>query len=292
MAEALSGFADLVKDKLGRLQISHTEDRYCILIPPEGTEYVHQNFEDNPFLVALIDLVRGHNCTLEDILSLFRTYSDQVVCEESRSEEFDYVIYFGDSKIDDYRYCIKFDQGHTVYHRFSRKDFEQLEQVIAQEEEYVEEEPVDETKEQTYQRLLTLMGAMKCMTICDEKLAMYRRIAKQFDSIAGYKTAAQCAEECRLLAKQTKRDIKKKAYKAALRRKNEARFPEDYRVAAEGFRKLSGYKDSDDLAAECDILYNRTEKKVIVRKLLNFGLTVLGVAVIIVLGVVYLTTVM
>ncbi len=292
MEKALAEFTDQVKDRLGKLQISHSESRYCILIPPEGTEYVHEHIKDNPFLIALIELVRSHHCSLEELLTLFQSYSKQVTCEESKSDEFDYVIYFDDGKQDDYRYCFKFDLGHTVYHRFSKKDFEQLELGTESEGETVEEEPVDENKEQLYQRLLTLKGAMKCMTTCDEKSAMYKKLIKQFDSLAGYKTAGECAEECRLLLKQTKKDIKKKAYKAALRKKNEARTPEDYKIAAEGFRKLSGYKDSDDLAAECDILYKRTEKKLIIRRLLNFGLTVLGIAVIIVLGVVYLNSVL
>lgn len=126
MDEALNIFAEIVENKLGKLQISHKGDRYCILIPPMGSEYIHEVYEDNPFLVALIDLVRKHDCSLEDIVKLFKSFSEEVICEKSETDEFDYVIYFADNKMDDYRYCIKFDHGHTVYHRFTPKDFSQF----------------------------------------------------------------------------------------------------------------------------------------------------------------------
>ena len=40
--------------------------------------------------------------------------------------DFDYVIYFTDSSIDAYDYCIREEMGHTIYHRFARADFEAL----------------------------------------------------------------------------------------------------------------------------------------------------------------------
>lgn len=40
--------------------------------------------------------------------------------------DFDYVIYFTDSSIDGYDYCIREEMGHTIYHRFARADFEAL----------------------------------------------------------------------------------------------------------------------------------------------------------------------
>jgi len=124
MDELLEGFIPTTEDKLGKLQITHAGERYCIVIPPVGALYVHDVYEDNPFLKALIDQVRKHDCTLEQILEVFYAYSDHVLCEKSEMEEFDYVIYFMDDKLEDYRYCIKFEHGHTMYHRFSKKDFD------------------------------------------------------------------------------------------------------------------------------------------------------------------------
>ena len=126
MDKALEGFVAAIGDKLGRLKISHTGDRYCILIPPEGAAYVHEAYGENPFLEAFIKEISKQECNLDSLLVIFRTYSDRVVCEKSSSEEFDYVIYFMDDGMDNYRYCIKFEGRHTTYHRFLQKDYEML----------------------------------------------------------------------------------------------------------------------------------------------------------------------
>lgn len=123
---ALSTFASHVKGRLGEIQCSNRGDRYCILIPPTGVEYVHLHVDENPFLIEFIEMVRNHSCSLEQILNLFHKYYRDVVCDSSNIDDFDYVIYVKDSLQDDYRYCIKFEHGHTTYHRFTKKDFEHL----------------------------------------------------------------------------------------------------------------------------------------------------------------------
>lgn len=124
--EVLRGFTAAISEKLGRLEITHRGDRYCILIPPEGAAYIHEAYGENPFLASFIHAVSRHGCDLDDLLEVFHTYSNCVICEMSRMEEFDYVIYFEDSIPDDYRYCIKFEGGHTTYHRFLQRDYEML----------------------------------------------------------------------------------------------------------------------------------------------------------------------
>ncbi len=295
MDEALTAFVDRVESKLGKVQISHDGDRYCILVPPAGAAYVNENYSNNPFLVAFIDTIRKHDCTLEQILEVFHSFSDQVVCEKSETDEFDYIIYFNDSSFDDYRYCIKFDYGHTSYHRFSIKDFEFLledSQTIVNEEPIeqtpAEEETIDLTKEEKYQRSVKLMKAIRCMTVCNDKLEMYKKVTKQFKAMADYKDCAQLVEECKLLAKDTKKKIKRKIYKNALNIKNTAKNAEDYKKAAEEFRTISGYKDADDLASECDILILRTEKRVIRQRLFGLGLIGIGVVAAIVIAFLWL----
>ncbi|MDF2484932.1 MAG: hypothetical protein K0R46_1100 [Herbinix sp.] len=296
MDAALAAFATTVEDKLGRIQLSHSGDRYCVLIPPAGAAYVNENYGDNPFLQAFIDAVRKHDCTLEQIMEVFHAFSDQVECEKSESDEFDYIIYFKDNAIDDYRYCIKFDLGHTSYHRFSKKDFAFMmdeagdSQMSVSEELTTEAIPdegeVDLTKEENYQRYVKLMKAIRCMTVCNDKFDMYKKVTKKFVAMADYKDAAQLAEECKLLAKDTKKRIKKKTYKYAMSKKNDAKKSEDYKVAAEEFRKISGYKDSDDMALECDALSNRMENRMIRSRLFALGLTIMGLGTVVILAII------
>lgn len=298
MDEALKSFARMVENKLGGLEISRNADRYCILIPPAGAVYVHEVYEDNPFLTALIDTVRRHECTLEQILKVFHSFSDQVECEKSASDEFDYVIYFKNNAADNYRYCIKFDYGHASYHRFIPKDFMNLMEEISESEPVVseeadgespeEEETLDMTKEQKYQQLVKLKKAIRCMTTCNEKLDMYKKVAKQFKALGEYKEAGQLAEECRLLAKETKKKIRRKIYKNALKKKNGARKSEDYMAAAEEFRKVSGYKDADDMAMECDTMSKRLEKRMIRKRLLSMGLAAVSVVAALILAFILL----
>ena len=37
-------------------------DRFCIEIPPQGSEYVHENTSDDEFIKELIKLVAEHDC--------------------------------------------------------------------------------------------------------------------------------------------------------------------------------------------------------------------------------------
>ncbi len=274
LTEILMAFAELVEPRLGKLEITHKEERFCILIPPEGAAYVHEHYPDNPFLINLIEAVRQHDCNLEKLLTVFRQYSEHVVCEKSKSDEFDHVIYFDENTGDDYRYCVKFEHGHAIYHRFLKQDFQNLFIVEAP-------EPVDAEKERSYKRLTNLMNAINCMRVTNEKVEMYKQTAKQLTELAGYKDTEELAEECKQLAKQTKKDIKKKIYKNAKKKRQEAKKAEDYKAAAKEFRKISGYKDSDDLAAECDTISNRIENGYAIRRVVRAASILLGAAVII-----------
>ncbi|MDF2942563.1 MAG: hypothetical protein K0S01_1421 [Herbinix sp.] len=122
----LNSFVKTIDDKLGNIEISHAGDRYCFIIPPTGVQYIHEAYDDNPFLIAFIQVVNRHDCSLEKLLEVFHTFSDNVHCEKSDIDDFDYVIYFVDNKLDNYRYCIKFEGGHTIYHRFIKEDYDNL----------------------------------------------------------------------------------------------------------------------------------------------------------------------
>lgn len=270
----LAAFVSQVEPRLGKIDISHKEERYCILIPPEGSAYVHEHYEDNPFLVELIEAVRQHDCTLEQLLQVFHKYSEQVECEKSKSDEFDYVIYFSEPSGDDYRYCFKFEHGHAIYHRFLKQDFQNLYVIEAP-------EPIDAAKEVQYKRLTDLMKAINCMRVTNEKVEICKQAAKQLIDLAGYKDSEELAEECKQIAKQTKKDIKKKIYKRAQKKRQDAKKALEYKAAAEEFRKLGTYKDSEAMATECEAMSNRIENRFAVRRIGSIVAILLGVAIII-----------
>lgn len=126
MEEAMCGFADEVKERLGVVEVTCAKERFCFKIPPEGVDYVHRNRNENEFLVSFIQAVSGHNCKIEDLYGIFRRYSDNVYIGKMKEEEFDYLLYFRDGKPDDYRYCIAFEGCHTTYHRFTPGDYREF----------------------------------------------------------------------------------------------------------------------------------------------------------------------
>lgn len=47
-------------DTIGEIKVTAKNERFCIEIPPEGSEYVHENTADNEFIRELITLVGTH----------------------------------------------------------------------------------------------------------------------------------------------------------------------------------------------------------------------------------------
>lgn len=103
-------------------------DRLEVIVPANVCEYIHNNVEDNPFLAELVELFKNkHNASIKEICSLFGKYDENYICmPHDESDDFDYVIYFSNTTIDEYYYCIKIEIGHTIYHRFTKEDYENL----------------------------------------------------------------------------------------------------------------------------------------------------------------------
>lgn len=118
----------LPEERLGNLKYGIHKGRIEISIPPEGAEYVYHEVKASPFLADMIHLFQSHHCCrLEDIRRVFETYSKEYVCEKMpEGMDFDYVLYFLDESIDPYYYCVKAEMGHTIYHRFTKEDYQIL----------------------------------------------------------------------------------------------------------------------------------------------------------------------
>lgn len=116
-------FAAFVEPELGKLGFSRKENRFCIVIPEEGVEYVHEQISDRVFLEEFIQTIGRHGCTLEEIHQVFLKHSSRVQLEKMDHDEFHYLLYFQDGDPDDYRYCIRFEEEHAIYHRFTPTDY-------------------------------------------------------------------------------------------------------------------------------------------------------------------------
>ena len=123
MQMRLDRLPESVTSKLGQIKVSHKGDRFCFHIPQEGTVYVHDNTSSNEFIHQLVELVGKHGCTMNEILDLFHTYSENIITEEMNNGEFDRLIRFADNSEDPYYYCFKDEGCHIIYHRFLPEDY-------------------------------------------------------------------------------------------------------------------------------------------------------------------------
>lgn len=128
LLESLQQLFAFSEEPLGKLSFRLHQKRIEVKIPLQGARYVKEHVPDPPFLKELIRLFsHNHSLTIEEIKSCFLKYSESYVCKKMPADcEFDYVLYFEDESIDRYRYCVKMEMGHAIYHRFTQADYERL----------------------------------------------------------------------------------------------------------------------------------------------------------------------
>lgn len=108
---------------IGEIKVTAKNERFCIEIPPQGSEYVHENTADNEFIKELIELVGKHGCTIDEIIALFRKYSDDIEIKDMDNGEFDCYVRFLNDPADKYYYCFHDEGCHIIYHRFLPEDY-------------------------------------------------------------------------------------------------------------------------------------------------------------------------
>lgn len=124
--EYLQEFITYVNPRLYNISILPEKGRFKFTVPKEGIAYIYNQYRNNKFLNELISTVKSHNFTLEDILTIFSHYTDEIVCEKMENSEFQYVIYFKDHNIDRFKYCFSFDEMGGYYHRLLDYSFHKI----------------------------------------------------------------------------------------------------------------------------------------------------------------------
>jgi hypothetical protein len=124
MEACLVEFCRELEPKFGRIAVSHEGGRFCFHLPPRAADYVHAHTPQSGFLYDFIETVGTHGVTIDDVLAVFRRYSDRVHVERVSHGEFDVLVYFEDGEPDDFRYCLTDEGAHVIYHRFTVEDYE------------------------------------------------------------------------------------------------------------------------------------------------------------------------
>lgn len=120
--EVLKKFSDSVKDKFGEISISVKQERFCIIIPSKGSEYVHNLAGSNEFLSDFIESI-AKTRDIKEVEKIFYKYSSDVTVKYLKYSDFDYLIYFTNAQPDAFYYCINKELSHLTYHRFTKEDY-------------------------------------------------------------------------------------------------------------------------------------------------------------------------
>ena len=72
MQHAMEEFSDYACDRLGKVKASSKNERFCITLPPQASDYVHENRKPSEFLVRFINTVARHGCTLDEVMNIQR----------------------------------------------------------------------------------------------------------------------------------------------------------------------------------------------------------------------------
>ena len=112
--------------RVGEVVFQRNKSRYGITVPVQGVCYIDRNVTDNGFLRDLLELLRRHDCNKEQILAVFKKYSDQIRVQDVTDNDFDYAVWFENDANNIYRYCFHEEEGHVIYHRFTPREYQAL----------------------------------------------------------------------------------------------------------------------------------------------------------------------
>ncbi len=116
-------------------------------------------------------------------------------------------------------------------------------------------------QEKQYNASKNLFESMSCMTITEEKVKLYKTLAKDFKAIGDYMDAGALSEECDRLAKKTKSQVNdSKLEKAKLLMEN-GKSSESLHKANKLLKELKDYKNAEELRIQCESSFDRLNKK-------------------------------
>ena len=91
----------------------------------------------------------------------------------------------------------------------------------------------------------------------------FQNLAKEFRAMNGYENTEELAKECDSALKYIKEEQKRQTtYNKLVQAKNEISKKEEFQYLAKQFREMNGYKDTEELAKECEIRCKEIEVKI------------------------------
>lgn len=104
-------------------------------------------------------------------------------------------------------------------------------------------------------------GLVKVLVQPEEIVKYYREAAKEMRAAGEYEDAPELEKEYQQRAARAEEDGKEFLYQKACRRMDMVQDDAGYRLAAEMFRRVSGYKDADAKTEECERLSEKMKER-------------------------------
>ena len=119
-----SSFKKLGKEN--QILVTLQNNRFQFTVTKDGISHICKSYENKPFLKELIALTKNRNFTLEQVETLFSTYSSNYIHKTFNHPEFQHIFSFLDTSLDPYIYCFSFDEMGSYFHRLLPYHFEEL----------------------------------------------------------------------------------------------------------------------------------------------------------------------
>lgn len=130
LEQALTLFQEENRALFGTLHFWKEKDRYGIEIPEEGVIHIAETIPDPEFLEKFLKVIQNPSSDMEDISNCFQQFANDkgdVLHQENMVHDgLGSVFYFEKDTTERYVYCVEDDDFGLTYHRFTRKEYEEL----------------------------------------------------------------------------------------------------------------------------------------------------------------------
>ena len=130
LEQALTVFQKENRVLFGTLHFWKEKDRYGIEIPEEGVIHIAETIPNPEFLAKFLQVIQNPASKMENVSNCFRKYAKEkgdVLHQENMVHDgLGSVFYFEKESTERYVYCVEDDDFGLTYHRFTRKEYEEL----------------------------------------------------------------------------------------------------------------------------------------------------------------------
>lgn len=130
LEKALTEFQKENESLFGKLYFWKEKERYGIEITEDGVIHIAETIPDPEFLERFLKVIQNPASNMDDVCNCFRQFAkekEDVLHQENMVHDgLGSVFYFEKDSTERYVYCVEDDDFGLTYHRFTRKEYEDL----------------------------------------------------------------------------------------------------------------------------------------------------------------------